>query len=395
MSYLKFKADYLFTGHDMLDKDAVLITDKTGIVENIIPLPDAGEDVRSFKGIISPAFINCHCHLELSHLKNIIPEKTGLVDFVVRVVTGRQTDEETIFAAIAKAEDEMITNGIIAVGDICNNIHTIPQKQRQRLAYHNFIEVSGWLPALAETRFEKSKGFYEQFCQLPSSDKGLSMAPHAPYSVSENLWHLIQPYFNRKITTIHNQETAFEDEFFLTGTGDFLRMYSLMNIDNRFFQATGKTSLPSYLHKLDPAGTVLFVHNTFTKKEDVRFIKNEWSNGPKPFFCLCPNANAYIEDALPPIELLAGENLDIVLGTDSLASNHSLDILDEIKTIIIHFPGILHTQLLQWATLNGAKALRMDDTLGSLAPGKKPGIIVIENTQGDRLTMQSCVKRIL
>ena len=77
MSHLKFNADYLFTGQEMLNKDFVLITDETGVFENIISATEVGEDVQTYKGILSPAFINCHCHLELSHLKNLIPEKTG------------------------------------------------------------------------------------------------------------------------------------------------------------------------------------------------------------------------------------------------------------------------------------------------------------------------------
>jgi cytosine/adenosine deaminase-related metal-dependent hydrolase len=395
MSYLKFNADYLFTGHEMLNKDFVLITDENGVVADIISISEAGEDVQTYEGILSPAFINCHCHLELSHLKNLIPEKTGLVDFVFKVVTQRHFDEEIIFEAIAKAEDEMIDNGIIAVGDICNNKQTFLQKQKQRIAYYNFIEVSGWLPAIAKTRFEKSKSFYDKFSQLSTVNSQLSMAPHAPYSVSDELWQLIQPYFSQKTTTIHNQETVFEDDFFLTGKGDFLRMYSLMNIDNNFFKPTGKSSLQSYLHKLDDAKNVLLVHNTFIKNEDIQFVKSEWKNKANPFFCICANANLYIDNSLPPIELLIEQNLNIVLGTDSLASNHSLNILDEIKTIIKYFPKISHTQLLQWATINGAKALQMENNLGSFAVGKNPGIILIENNDNEKLTQHSPVKRIL
>ena len=89
------------------------------------------------------------------------------------------------------------------------------------------------------------------------------------------------------------------------------------------------------------------------------------------------------------------QNLNIVLGTDSPASNHSLSILDEIKTIIKYFPKISHTQLLQWATINGAKALQMENNLGSFAAGKKPGIILIENNDSEKLTQHSSAKRIL
>ncbi|SRR5579871_49023 len=395
MSYLKFKADHLFTGKEMLDENGVLIMDNDGFFENIIPVTEAGENVQQLRGIISPAFINCHCHLELSHLKGLIPEKTGLVDFVFKVVTQRHFEEALIFEAIEKSEKEMIDNGIIAVGDICNNTHSFFQKQKGNIAYYNFIEVSGWLPAIAQTRFEKSKLHYDHFYQLSPANNQLSMAPHAPYSVSDELWKLIQPFFYKKTTTIHNQETPFEDEFFESGKGDFLRMYSLMNIDNSFFEPTGKSSLQSYLPKLNDAKNVLFVHNTFSKKQDLEFVKNEWNKKDVvAFFCLCPNANLYIENALPPIELLIREHSNIVLGTDSLASNHRLSILDEIKTIVKNFPTIPLPEILKWATINGAKALQMDNVLGSFEAGKKPGVVLIEHINGDSITPQSSVRKI-
>jgi len=159
MSYRKFRADHIFTGTEILDGSNVLITDENGIIEKIVPAEEAGDNIQQFHGLLSPGLINCHCHLELSHMKGLIPEKTGLVDFVFKVVTERYFSEDEILDAIATAEDEMLSNGIVAVGDICNNTLTIPQKLKQRLAYYNFIEVSGWLPQIALTRFERSKGF--------------------------------------------------------------------------------------------------------------------------------------------------------------------------------------------------------------------------------------------
>ena len=134
MVYRKFKADNLFTGYEMLDAGCVLVTKADGTIQDIIPIADAGEDIEVFRGLLSPGFINCHCHLELSHLKGFIPEKKGLVNFVYTVVTQRHLPEEKIYEAIERAEDEMIANGIVAVGDICNDSLTISQKQKQRTA---------------------------------------------------------------------------------------------------------------------------------------------------------------------------------------------------------------------------------------------------------------------
>ena len=129
MSFLKFKADSLFTGIQMLSSNHVLITDKKGVVQEITGESEAGEDIRQLSGILTPGFVNCHCHLELSHMKGLIPEKTGLVDFVFAVVTQRHFPEEEILEAIAAAEKEMIQNGIVAVGDISNNSLTLQQKK--------------------------------------------------------------------------------------------------------------------------------------------------------------------------------------------------------------------------------------------------------------------------
>src|SRR6202043_1588055 len=140
----------------MLDHNQVLVSTEDGIIQDIIPSAEVTGQVETFTGILCPGFINCHCHLELSHLRGLIPEHTGLTDFVFKVVTQRHFREEEIYQAIIRAEDEMLVNGIVAVGDICNNLSSFAQKQKQMLAYYNFIEVSGWLPQIATARFEKS-----------------------------------------------------------------------------------------------------------------------------------------------------------------------------------------------------------------------------------------------
>jgi aminodeoxyfutalosine deaminase len=380
MAFRKFQAEKIFDGRKFIDPQQVLITNENGVVETIVPASEAGEDIQKLNGIISPGFINCHCHLELSHMKGRIPEKTGLVDFVFKVVTERHHPDEEILQAISDAEDEMLKNGIVAVGDICNNTLTIPQKQKQRLSYYNFIESSGWLPSVSEARFERAKQLLHQYQSInhQPSTVNCSIVPHAPYSVSTALWEKIQPYVAGKTASIHNQETAFEDEFFIHGTGDFKRMYELMKIDNSHHQPTNRSSLQSYFNKLSTAKNILLVHNTFTKQEDLDFTRQLSTVDCQLFFCLCINANQYIENAVPPIELFRKNNCNLVLGTDSLASNWSLGIADEIKTITKYFPQIKLEEMLTWATLNGARALEMDNTLGSFEKGKKPGIVFFD-----------------
>jgi cytosine/adenosine deaminase-related metal-dependent hydrolase len=398
MGYRKFLPSQIFTGYRLLETGNVLITDEHGIIQEIVPQSEAGDDLQQLDGILAPGFVNAHCHLELSHMKGLIPEGTGLVDFVFKVVTQRHFPEEEIAAAIDIAEQEMINNGIVAVGDICNNVSTLAQKEKGNLAYYNFIEVSGWLPERAQTRFQQSLAYYAAFekSRQPTAGHWQSLSPHAPYSVSNELWALISPHFHNKTVTIHNQETAFEDSLFEKGEGDFIRMYELMKMDHAFFQPSGKSSVQTYFERLDAARQKILVHNTFTKERDIEYaIRNTQSANPDSSdvsWCLCVNANQYIEKALPPVDLLRKHNAAIVIGTDSLASNRSLSILDEIKTINRHFPHIPLDEILQWATLNGAKSLQMDTQLGSFEKGKKPGVVLIQ--QADDL-QNSSVRRVI
>ncbi len=391
MSYRKLKADHLFDGNGFIPGNPVLVMNSDHSILDIIPSGEAGEDVEIFSGILSPGFVNAHCHLELSHMKGLIPKGTGLVDFVFKVVTDRHFADNDIHAAIQIAEGKMHSSGVVAVGDICNNLSTFNQKREGNLSYYNFIEASGWLPEAATTRFERSKEFYHEFKKISGN---VSIIPHAPYSVSDGLWDLISPYFEHKVVSIHNQEAMFEDEFFMHGTGDLVRMFELMKINNSFFTASKKSSLQTYFHKLSKAASVILVHNTFTRKDDIDFLKLN-NNKQLISFCLCVNANLYIESTLPPLETLIGSGFNIVLGTDSLASNHSVDMLEEMKTIQQYFPSVTLEQMLRWVTSNGAEALMMNDKLGSFEKGKQPGVVLIENLDGMKLTDDSSSLRIL
>ena len=376
MAYLKYQADYLFTGKEILPNTFVLITNEKGVVQSICNEEDAGDDIQQLNGLLTPGFINCHCHLELSHMKGLIPEQTGLVDFILHILQLRYSSEETILQAISSAETEMKNNGIVAVGDISNNALSLSQKRKGNLQYHNFIEVSGFSPTIAPARFNNGLLVYQAFKKyFPTAT---SLVPHAPYSVSKQLFKLIDEMATNPISTIHNQETVDENAFFLSGKGNFNKLYQSIGIDIApFHQPTNTTSLQSVMPLMPQPKKIILVHDTFISHADIDFL-NKNHLGQEFIFCLCINANQYIENQLPPVDLLMRNNCNIVIGTDSLASNHQLCVLSEIKTICQNFPNIRLKDILTWATINGAKALQMDAQLGSFEIGKIPGIVLID-----------------
>jgi cytosine/adenosine deaminase-related metal-dependent hydrolase len=290
MSYLKYSANQLFTGTELLDNNAVLITTKDGTIEAIVSIEDAGENVQTFDGIVSPGFVNAHCHTELSHLKDCIPTKTGLTNFILEIVQQRNASNEIIAQAVQNAENEMLQNGIVAVGDICNNTHSLLQKKQSKLQWYNFIEAAGWLPQVAQSRFEVMQQVAEQFAKLPYQ---YAIVPHAPYSVSNELWQLINHNFLYKTISIHNQETLAEDELFMKGTGSFIDMYTKMRIEHSTFKPTKESSFKTCLPKLKNAKQLLFVHNTFTQQEDVDFLIDAKLQSAAFFLPLCKRQFIY------------------------------------------------------------------------------------------------------
>lgn len=375
--YKKIKATQLFDGFRFREQEVLIVKDD-GAIEAIIADADAGDEVMQLEGMISPGFINCHCHLELSHLKGQIEEHTGLLPFVQKVVQQRSMPEALILKAIETAEQQMLDNGIVAVGDICNSTLTIAQKQQKNIFYHNFIEAMGANSALAEKNFDLYENVYNSFCQK-LNPQTVSLTPHAPYSVSEPLWEKIIMHESSALKSIHNQETSEENEWFINKSGGFARMFGQMNISSDAFNTSGKTSLQTYLSKFLPQQQLILVHNLHTSEADVQFAQT-LSN--PIYWCLCPGANQYISNAMPDVPLFIKNNCNMVLGTDSLASNHQLSIWEEIKLIQKHFPETRLNQLLQWATINGARALQCDQLFGSFEKGKKPGVVHISDDAG-------------
>jgi len=387
--YQKFQATQIFNGTELLEDQLVLITQKDGTIEAIVGIEDAGDEVQNFEGIITPGFINAHCHLELSHMKGMIPTHTGLQEFVKQIVALRQVEPEAIQEAIVSAEAEMMANGIVAVGDISNTLDTLNQKAKHHLAYYSFVELYDLDPTRAADKILAGLEIQEQFQE---NCVRASLVPHAPYSVTNDLWDLLSAHFGIHTISIHNQETPDENEFFKTKSGSFLGMYERTKVNLDFFKATGLSSLQSILPIFKKAHHGILVHNSFTSAEDIQAVHAAMDNA---FWCLCPNANQYIEQTIPPVELLRSEKANIVIGTDSYASNWSLSVLDELKTIHQHHPVIPLEEMLQWATINGARALQMDKHLGSFEKGKKPGLVLIKGIDVVNGLLNASSQRIL
>ncbi len=390
----KFRADYVLPVYADPVKNGIVTVDDDGKIVSITDKetdPDQGL-VETLSGIICPGFVNTHCHVELSHMRGQIANGGGLVNFIKDILTLRRANEvmpEAIAEAAAAADELMYANGIVAVGDIANTNATVELKKNSKIYYHTFVEVLGFVPERAQVLFDDALQLMEQFKPMP-----VSITPHAPYSVSKDLFKLIKKYSDsgHNLLSIHNQECEDENKFYRYKLGAFNDLYEFLGVDIAYFKPQARNSLQSVVPLLSSNQDILLVHNTCTNLKDIYFIKRFDKNIN---WCFCPNANLYIEGRLPKINLFLDQGFNITLGTDSLASNNGLSILGEMQTIQEHFPYIDLPTMVKWGTLNGAEFLGIDKTFGSLSPGKTPGLNLITGVDDLKLTPDSKVKKLI
>jgi len=377
----KISADKVYTVTGDPVTDGVVIVDGEGKVLEVSTSDKFDPtELEYHKGVLVPGFINAHCHLELSHMLGKVETGTGLIPFITKVVSFRQSEEEEILDAIHRAEEEMLRNGIVAVGDISNVPDTFAQKSGGRLKYYTFVEMFDFLQEdRADEFFNQYLSVYEALEETRHIRK--SVVPHAPYTVSKNLFRKLAEFnTGREVTvSMHNEEMIHENALFLNKSGDLPVFFEQFGFSLDEFEPVGTTSLPHAIQHMDPAQRTLFVHNTLTTGAEIK-LAHSWSD--KVYWATCPNANLYIENRLPDYASFIEHDARMTIGTDSLTSNWQLSVFEEMRTISRYQSYVPFDKLLEWATINGAQALGFENELGSIEIGKTPGLVNLSHDRG-------------
>lgn len=391
----KITADWIYPINESPIKEGVVLVSENGKIEKIdVRSNYKEEELEIYSGVIIPGFVNTHCHLELSHMKGKVHTGTSLIPFITSVVQQRGASEASIQAAIEEADNYMYEQGIVAVGDISNVTDTFAQKSKSKLRYYTFTEFFDFLQEEnTSAEFEKYKAVYDALDLANGHQK--SCVPHAPYSVSPKLFEAINTVNKGSLKTvsIHNQETPPENQLFLEKKGGFIDFYGGFGISLDGFEASKQPSIYYALQNMDPQHRTLFVHNTLTTAADIQAAQ-AWSN--QVYWATCPNANLYIENNLPNYQAFLDNKAKMTIGTDSLTSNWQLSILDEMKTIAKYQSYVPFETLLEWATLNGAKALGLEKDIGSIELGKTCGLNLLANLNAEgELSSETTVQRLI
>ncbi len=380
----RISAQYVFTGKGPAMKRAIITIDDSGTIINIEDTEgrlNESHSIEFFNGIIVPGFTNCHCHLELSHMKGKTGRSGGLGSFLRDIGNKRTEEEEIILKAACDADNSMFVSGVNLCADICNTPATFGIKKTSPIEYINFLEVFGIDPEKAEKKISDILYVAEKARELRLP---YYLVPHTVYSVSLQLFRRLRELTEKNsLTSLHFMESEAEKELVSHRSGPLMKYYTESGLISPGFETAGSHT-DAVLNEITPAGNLILVHNTFVTQEMIR----ELSSRPALFWCLCPGSNLYIENAMPPVNLLREEGCTIVIGTDSLASNESLDILRELKMLQSEYPLISLEEMILWATINGAKALKMEDAYGSIETGKRPGLLLINNADLENLRLQ-------
>lgn len=374
------RAAWLVPVTDFPVKDGALVLNENGTVlargsfeEMSQKFPKAG--VRDLgNAALMPGLVNAHCHLELSALKGKVPEGGGLVPWIKKFLAARtETSDPEIWQAFEPAIKELTDTGTVLVGDIANRLEHLGALEASPLHALVFEEIFHLDLKQAKPLFDEAVKRVEN--AQKSGRIHLSLAAHAPCTVSEPLFKMIRDYLKEKnlVTSFHLGEDEEENRLYLEGNGAWKDWYEDEGLGEGIPFPKGKTPT-QYLDSIDFINSkFLAVHGRILSDDDIAILKARGAS-----LCLCPRSNLYISGKLPPVEKFWKSGLNLCLGTDSLASNHSLNLFEEMACLSDNFPGIPPREILKMATVNGARALGFHDGLVSFEPGDTPKFIAVK-----------------
>lgn len=371
--------DHLLRGDEPPIGDAAVVVDDGGLVCDVGSAGDVlprstGAAVHRVRGVAFPGLVNAHAHLELSALRGLVPAGQGFVAWVDAMLAVRMEHApEDDDASVERAADELVRAATVAVGDVTNTLAAVGPLARREIAGWVFHEVFG---QDREQVLRRVRGLSDELAARhptwPSGDLAYAPAPHTLYTTHpEAVRALVTSALERGgRTSVHLAEHAGERRAVEQGDGPVAEWFERRTRTSASFPRVPLLDHAAACGVLRPG--VLLVHLTDARKDELARIAASGAEA-----VLCPRSNLFIETRLPPLLDVLAAGLEPALGTDSLASNTSLDVLAEARALRERFPTVAPWRLVRMATWNGARALARPD-LGRIAKGARPGIFAVE-----------------
>jgi len=324
--------------------------------------------------IIMPGLVNAHTHLELTALQNQLTAYGTFTDWIMQLIEKRKTWTDSDFRASAKKGAQLsLASGTTLVGDIASSRVSWEAAKEVPLRRVVFEEILSLSPDRVDSILAWVNQLFEEAIPNPLQDHAIS--PHAPYSVSADLYSRAaeQAYRQGRLLATHVAETKSELQFLLKGTGEFrdflTRIGALPDEWN-----PPQISPIAYLDSLKVLGpSCLLIHCNYLDEASISRIAHTHSS-----VVFCPRSHAFFCHEAHPVRQLLDAGIPVSLGTDSLASNSSLSIMDEMRYLFATRKDIEPEEIFRAATLSGARALNYKGRLGRLEAGYWADMAVLE-----------------
>ena len=351
-----------------------LIVDLGNRADIVYRYPQSFE--KFYPCLLMPGLVNAHMHLELSYLQDSVEPQPNqkITEWINALIAQRVTKKcsrEKIIEAFTVALHNQYSSGVALIGDIGNEyfdeLHCYEDEIQPQVV--RLIEYLA--PNLDACRISLEN--------LAKLDDRIIATGHAPYSTAPELLRKIKKRCNRlqHIFSIHTAESEDEGEFLRTGTGCFRDFLEKKNSWDGLFSFSelgfpGTVDYFDYLGILDQ--NTLLVHCVHLSKTELQLIKERGAG-----ICLCPGSNQFLGVGSAPVEQMVELDLLPALGTDSPASNYTIDMWREMQILVKSHPNLDNSTVLAMATMGGAKALRHDSVQGSITVGKKAKLIHVSS----------------
>ena len=337
------------------------------------------------RAAILPSLVNAHTHLELSYLHGKIPPTPDLVTWIRRLLAERTMNGDSKDGAtspVTQAATEALASarrsGTGLVGEVTNSLSTVPAIRAGAMPAHVFYEVLGFNEVDPVTRVAEARARLDAlepgFPSIATPEMRLSLAPHAPYSVSPGLLAALRSdcYVHGARSSIHLAESHAETQFLADGTGPLRALLEDVGAWSAEWCSPNQSSVAYLADRGMLDSSVAVVHATQCTGADLERLRQLDVS-----VIACPRSNRFVGEGAPPLEAFFAVGVTVAFGTDSLASVGSLSLFDELVEARRIAPGVTAPQLLEAATVGGARALGFDRDYGSIAPGKRASLIAV------------------
>lgn len=330
--------------------------------------------------VLLPGFVNAHTHLELTRfpawrLKGGLDyHPRGFVDWIVQMVKVRRgVAPDDVPRSLADGIAASLRSGTTCVGDIVTQPELLAVYRQSGIAGQLFLELIGQDRHIFAPRLCKVLKALDSY----QGSQSVALSPHAPYTLSAAVLPAItEAVAGRNCrVSLHLAESPDEDRFMFDSGGPLAeQLYPLVGWGD-YLPPVRKTSPTSWFDQAGLlGGHTLAVHCVQVTPADAAILKQRGCT-----ICLCPRSNERLAVGTAPVHLFRKLQIPLCIGTDSLASNDSLSLWDELRFALDCYKGELGPeQLLRMATTGGALALGLEAAVGALEPGRRADLQVVE-----------------